>query len=83
MQTNQEHGPQDREPVREILALMGDKWTTAILAALGDECMRFNALHRAVEGISQRMLTVTLRQLEREGLMVRTLHASVPPRVEY
>jgi DNA-binding HxlR family transcriptional regulator len=53
------------------------------LAALGDKRMRFNELHRSVEGISQRMLTVTVRNLERDGLLVRTVYPTIPPRVEY
>lgn len=72
-----------RWPLREILARLGDKWTVTVLAALGDRRMRFNALHRSIDGISQRVLTVSLRGLERDGLMVRTTFATVPPRVEY
>ncbi|MEI9899937.1 MAG: helix-turn-helix domain-containing protein [Hyphomicrobium sp.] len=62
---------------------VGDRWTGQLLIALGDRRMRFGELHRAIEGISQRMLTVTLRHLERDGLIVRTVYATVPPRVEY
>lgn len=69
--------------LRELLALMGDRWTAPILGTLGDRRMRFNELHRTVTGISQRMLTVTLRNLERDGFLVRTVYPTVPPRVEY
>ncbi|MER6996883.1 helix-turn-helix domain-containing protein [Streptomyces sp. NPDC000410] len=69
--------------VLRILALIGDKWSILVIGQLGDRTLRFGELHRAVTGISQRMLTLTLRQLERDGLVTRTVHASVPPRVEY
>ncbi|RFS81231.1 transcriptional regulator [Actinomadura spongiicola] len=67
----------------QILALIGDKWTILVIGRLRDRTLRFGELHRAVTGISQRMLTRTLRQLERDGLLTRTVHPSVPPRVEY
>ncbi|MGW0519569.1 winged helix-turn-helix transcriptional regulator [Crossiella sp. NPDC003009] len=66
-----------------ILGLVGDKWTIPVIGQLRDRTLRFSELHRAVTGISQRMLTLTLRQLERDGLLTRTAHPSVPPRVEY
>ncbi|MFF8955407.1 winged helix-turn-helix transcriptional regulator [Streptomyces sp. NPDC014894] len=69
--------------VHEILGVIGDKWTLIVLGQLRDGSLRFGELRRAAEGISQRMLTLTLRRLERDGLLVRTVHASVPPRVEY
>jgi len=69
--------------VLQILALIGDKWTILVVGQLRDRTLRFGELHRAVAGISQRMLTRTLRQLERDGLLTRTVHPSVPPRVEY
>ncbi|MDQ7810620.1 helix-turn-helix domain-containing protein [Amycolatopsis sp. A133] len=69
--------------VLRILALIGDKWTILVVGQLRDRTLRFGELHRAVTGISQRMLTRTLRQLERDGLLTRTVHPSVPPRVEY
>src|SRR5262245_30340787 len=75
--------PCDWERIRDVLARVGDKWTTAVLAVLGNKRMRMKALHGAIEGISQRMLIVTLRNLERDGLMMRTVHATIPPRVEY
>ncbi|WP_431313423.1 winged helix-turn-helix transcriptional regulator [Streptomyces lydicus] len=76
----------DEEACREvlqILGLVGSKWSILIVGQLRDRTMRFGELHRAVKGISQRMLTLTLRQLERDGLLTRTVHPSVPPRVDY
>ena len=69
--------------VREILARVGDKWSVLVISLLGERGHRFGELRRAIEGISQRMLTLTLRQLERDGLVSRTVHATVPPRVDY
>jgi DNA-binding HxlR family transcriptional regulator len=71
------------DAVHQVLARAGDKWTVAIVAVLGDRRIRFKGLHRAVSGISQRVLTASLRNLERDGLLVRTVHRVVPPRVEY
>ena len=73
----------DCRRVGHILARIGDKWTILVLTALGDERMRFKALHRAVDGISQRMLTVTLRNLEQDGIVIRTVYPTIPPKVEY
>lgn len=70
-------------PIREILDLVGDKWSVLIVVLLGQRTYRFSELHRAIDGISQRMLTLTLRALVRDGLATRTPHATVPPRVEY
>lgn len=70
-------------PIREMLARVGDKWSILTLGALGSQRMRFGALNRAIAGISPRVLAVTLRALERDGLVVRTAYATVPPRVEY
>jgi DNA-binding HxlR family transcriptional regulator len=70
-------------PTRQILDLIADKWTTLIIGLLADQPMRFAALHREIGGISQKMLTQTLRGLERDGLVQRTVYAEVPPRVEY
>ncbi len=71
-------------PTREILSRIGDKWTTLIIGLLaGSENRRFNELRRAIGGISQKMLTQTLRDLERDGLVKRTIYAEIPPRVEY
>src|SRR6478672_3830596 len=69
--------------VREVLNRVGDKWSVQIVALLGDGPLRFSELRRGIEGISQRMLTLTLRGLERDGLVTRTLFPSVPPRVDY
>ncbi|GAA2478835.1 winged helix-turn-helix transcriptional regulator [Winogradskya humida] len=69
--------------IREVLDRVGDKWSVLIVVLLGHRTHRFNELHRSIEGISQRMLTLTLRTLERDGLVKRTVHASVPPRVDY
>ena len=70
-------------PTRHILDRIGDRWTVLIIGALGAGTLRFNELRRRVEGISQKMLTQTLRSLERDGLITRTVYAEVPPRVEY
>jgi DNA-binding HxlR family transcriptional regulator len=69
--------------VREILDRVGDKWSVLVISLLGERMHRFNELRRAIDGISQRMLTLTLRQLERDGLVSRTVHPTVPPRVDY
>jgi DNA-binding HxlR family transcriptional regulator len=69
--------------VREILDRVGDKWSVLVISLLGDRGHRFTELRKAIDGISQRMLTLTLRQLERDGLVSRTVHATVPPRVDY
>ena len=69
---------------REILARVGDKWSVYVIHVLGDaRTLRFNELRSQVDGISQRMLTVTLRGLERDGLVARKVYPEVPPRVEY
>jgi len=78
-----EHRVSDCLPIREMLARVGDKWSILILGVLGDRRLRFGALHRSVPGISQRVLVATLRVLERDGLVTRTVYATVPPRVEY
>ena len=70
-------------PVREILDRVGDKWSLYIIATLNDGPMRFTQIKRSVNGISQRMLTLTLRSLERDGLLTRTAYSTVPLRVEY
>ena len=72
------------EEIRSVLNHIGDKWTLLIVGVLSVGVrLRFTQLHQRIPGISQRMLTVTLRHLERDGLVRRTLHAEVPPRVEY
>jgi DNA-binding HxlR family transcriptional regulator len=83
MNDEPQHLLADCRRIGDILARIGDKWTILVLAALGDERMRFKALHRAVDGISQRMLTVTLRHLEEDGIVIRTVYPTIPPKVEY
>jgi DNA-binding HxlR family transcriptional regulator len=68
---------------RDVLNRVGDKWSVLIVRVLGDGRCRFSEVLRAVDGISQRMLTLTLRGLERDGLVVRTVFPTIPPRVEY
>ena len=69
--------------IRGILDRVGDKWTLLVVATLDGDRLRFTELLQRIPGISQRMLTRTLRHLERDGLVSRTVHAEVPPRVEY
>lgn len=69
--------------VGQVLSRVGDKWTVLIINELGDGPRRFNALKRQIEGVSQRMLTLTLKNLERDGLVRRTVTPTVPPRVDY
>jgi len=68
---------------RDVLDRVGDKWSVYVIALLGTGTQRFTHLLRSIEGISQRMLTVTLRGLERDGIVTRKVYAVVPPRVEY
>ena len=68
---------------REVLQRVGDKWSMYVIDLLGQGTMRFTELHRSVDGITARMLTVTLRGLERDGIVTRTIHPVIPPRVEY
>ena len=67
----------------DILNRIGDKWSVMIVGYLGQKTMRFNELRHTIGGISQRMLTLTLRNLERDGLVTRTVYPEIPPRVEY
>jgi DNA-binding HxlR family transcriptional regulator len=69
--------------VSQVLARVGDKWTVLIVRSLGDGPKRFNELKRLIGGISQRMLTLTLKNLERDGLVTRTVTPTIPPRVDY
>ena len=69
--------------IRNVLARIGDRWSMLVLFALVDEPDRFNSLKRRIEGISQKMLTQTVRDLEREGYVSRTVYPEVPVRVEY
>jgi DNA-binding HxlR family transcriptional regulator len=75
------HG--DCSKVSDILSRVGDKWSVLIIMMLSDGPKRFNALRRSISGISQRMLSLTLRGLERDGLVTRTVFPTVPPRVDY
>jgi DNA-binding HxlR family transcriptional regulator len=68
---------------RQVLDRIGDKWSISVIYELGGETLRFTELRRAIDGISQRMLTSTLRALERDGIVERTVHPVVPPRVDY
>ena len=71
-------------PVRDVLSRLGDKWSMLVLIALhANGVMRFSEIHRSLGDISHRMLTVTLRTLEADGMVARTVYAEVPPRVEY
>lgn len=71
------------DTIRQVLSRAGDKWSTLVVATLQHGPMRYTDLQRAITGVSQRMLTLTLRQLQRDGLITRTAYAEVPPRVEY
>ncbi|GAA5011351.1 winged helix-turn-helix transcriptional regulator [Actinopolymorpha pittospori] len=73
----------DADFIREILDLVGDKWSVLIIGTLANGPIRYSDLADAIPGISQRMLTLTLRQLQRDGLLTRTAYPEVPPRVEY
>ena len=77
------HVPEDCRAVSEVLDRVGDKWSVLVVTMLGDGPKRFNELRRAIASISQRMLTLTLRGLERDGLVTRTVFATIPPRVDY
>jgi len=78
-----EHAAGDCQTVTEVLSRVGDKWSMQVVMSLGEGPLRFSELRRAIDGISQRMLTRTLRGLERDGLVSRTVTPSVPPRVDY
>jgi DNA-binding HxlR family transcriptional regulator len=77
------HLPADCRAVSDVLSRVGDKWSVLVVSRLGDGPKRFNELRREIGGISQRMLTLTLRGLERDGLITRTVFPTVPPRVDY
>lgn len=76
-------GTDDCRAVSELLAHVGNKWTVLVVSYLGDGPMRFSELRRAIGGISQKMLTTTLRGLERDGFVTRSVFPEIPPRVEY
>jgi DNA-binding HxlR family transcriptional regulator len=75
--------PEECRAVGAVLSLVGDKWGVMIIVTLASGRMRFTEIKRAVGGISQRMLTLTLRGLERDGLVTRTQYERIPPRVDY
>lgn len=77
------HLPRDCTAVGSILSRIGDKWSVLVIMLLGEGPRRFNEIKRMVGGISQRMLTLTLRGLERDGLVTRTIFPTIPPRVDY
>jgi DNA-binding HxlR family transcriptional regulator len=77
------HMSEDCRAVSSVLARVGDKWSVLVIMLLGDGPRRFNEIKRMVGGISQRMLTLTLRGLERDGLVTRTVFPTIPPRVDY
>ena len=77
------HVPEDCRAISQVLARVGDKWTVLVVSNLGDGPKRFNELRKALGSISQRMLTLTLRGLERDGLVTRTAYPTIPPRVDY
>jgi DNA-binding HxlR family transcriptional regulator len=77
------HNTEECMSIDVVLNRVGDKWSLQVISRLGDETVRFGELKRSIEGVSQRMLTLTLRQLERDGLVMRTVYPTVPPKVEY
>ena len=77
------HVPEDCRAVSEVLSRVGDKWTILVVSELGNGPRRFNEIRRALGSISQRMLTLTLRGLERDGLVTRAVFPTIPPRVDY
>src|ERR1700742_576774 len=77
------HVPEECRAVSEVLSRVGDKWTILVVVELGNGRKRFNEIRRALGSISQRMLTLTLRGLERDGLVTRTVFPTIPPKVEY
>ena len=83
MRPAKKHISENCQAVSQVLSRVGDKWSVLVVSILGRGPMRFNELKRAVDGVSQRMLTLTLRALERDGLVTRTVFPSVPPRVDY
>jgi DNA-binding HxlR family transcriptional regulator len=83
MKSHHMHLPSDCRAVSDVLARIGDKWSVLVVSRLGEGPRRFNEIKRMVGGISQRMLTLTLRGLERDGLITRTAFPTIPPRVDY
>ena len=83
MKPSHTHLPTDCRAISDVLARVGDKWSVLVVSRLGEGPLRFNELRRSIGGISQRMLTLTLRGLERDGLISRTAFPTIPPRVDY
>ena len=83
MKPSNMHLPTDCRAIGDVLVRIGDKWSVLVVARLGEGPVRFNELRRSIGGISQRMLTLTLRGLERDGLITRTVFPTIPPRVDY
>lgn len=77
------HDSADCRAISGLLARVGDKWSVLVVEILGRGPTRFNELRRLIGGISQKMLTTTLRQLERDGMVIRTVYPTIPPRVDY
>jgi DNA-binding HxlR family transcriptional regulator len=77
------HVPDRCRPATEVLQLIGDKWSVLIVISLAEGPKRFSEIRRAIPAVSQRMLTLTLRGLERDGMVSRTVTPSIPPRVDY
>lgn len=77
------HDSPDCRTVSDVLGRVGDKWSVLVVEILGRGPTRFNELRRLIGGISQKMLTTTLRQLERDGMVTRTVYPTIPPRVDY
>jgi len=73
----------DCKGLADVLASVGDKWTIMVVGVLSKGTLRYNEIQRRISGISQRMLTLTLKRLETDGIVTRTLYPSVPPRVDY
>lgn len=77
------HETEDCTRISQMLSRVGDKWSVLVVSYLGDGTQRFSELRRRIGGISQKMLTTTLRNLERDGFILRTVHPTVPPSVDY
>src|ERR1700676_2360520 len=77
------HSPEERRAYAEILSRIGDKWTVLVVGVLALGPTRYSQIFKLVEGVSQRMLTLTLKSLERDGLVTRTVYPTNPPRVDY
>jgi DNA-binding HxlR family transcriptional regulator len=80
---NEVHVYEECRVLTDVLARIGDKWTVMVVGALSGGPMRYSQIRKLVDGVSQRMLTLTLRGLERDGLVTRTVFPTIPPRVDY